>query len=391
MNTRLQTIGQDSRINLVLLVVGLILFTVMGTFISGCRGAREEAATVEQAVIGTQEPTATQQVLTTTPTTVEVVIVDVSLPVQSQDDIAQLKSNANAFADSFFGEYGKQLPGFTILAKDVSSSDPSNSDFIADKSMLVWRLQGFLGSSPDITVNRRAMYISADSAVFKVDEDNIAGLEAFSEFEDPPPIEFSHLFHFKNGLIDNWDLWVSPSSLELLQHAAFAPGQDGQVKLENIVNRYISAWTSGDAQKIAALYRDDAVFEDTLRNIQVQGSASIAKLAQERFGPAENNTIEIVDLIVQTNGPDQPSSQFPDKGIIIAIGIHYRWTTMIDRVSIPLDGLTVFELGVKNKGSFDIDPDGLIVRERFFYNPDSLLALGDDQWIKFVYPLVSPD
>ena len=65
----------------------------------------------------------------------------------------------------------------------------------------------------------------------------------------------------------------------MIQYGVFAPGKGGSEQLQEIADRYLAAWSSGDKARIAALYGSDAVFSDTMLGLQAQGAAAIAGLA----------------------------------------------------------------------------------------------------------------
>ncbi len=129
---------------------------------------------------------------------------------------------------------------------------------------------------------------------------------------------------------------------------SFAPGEGGSEQLRAIADRYLAAWSSGDKDRIAALYRDDAVFSDTMRGIQAQGAAAIGELGDKRFGSGGPLTLEVIDLYVQTNdGLDTSTEQPPEQGAIIAVGIHYRCNLVVEGEPTTVESLTTFELGTR--------------------------------------------
>lgn len=136
----------------------------------------------------------------------------------------------------------------------------------------------------------------------------------------------------------SWDHWFSAPMLEMGSSGCFAPGRGGSEQLQEIVDRYQKAWSSGDKAQIAALYRQDASFSDTMLGLQAQGPAAIAELSDKRFGSASKITFKLIDLYALTNGPDPPTEQLPDQGAIVGLGIHYRRTLAVEGTPKTVEG-----------------------------------------------------
>ncbi len=219
------------------------------------------------------------------------------------------------------------------------------------------------------------MYLSAGAAAYATAEDDV-WRPGVAEPADHPPMGMLHVLHFKDGLVAGWDLWWAAATLETWRVGVFAPGRGGSQQLRDMADRYLAAWASGDTARIAALYHEDASFSDTMRGLQAQGPAAIAELSDTRFGSAGTATFEVIDLYAQTNTPYVPIEVLPDRGAITAVGIHNRYTLVVDGRPAPVESLTTFELGTRQAQSFALDPNGLITREEVFYDADNLLASG---------------
>ena len=266
---------------------------------------------------------------------------------------------------------------FPEFADNIAFYDPGDGDFLIEGKQQVAALtRSMFSSFPDYRFRQKAVYLSADGAAYNGVMENLwpPGLP---EPANHPPVRALELFRFKDGLVASWEIWGLPATLEMLSMACFAPGEGGSEQLWAIADRYLAAWSSGDKDRIAALYRDDAVFSDTMRGIQAQGAAAIGELGDTRFGSGGPLTLEVIDLYVQTNdGLDPSAEQPPEQGAIIAVGIHYRCNLVVAGIPTSVESLTTFELGTRHEKSFDIDPHGLITREEVFYDADSLLASG---------------
>jgi hypothetical protein len=295
----------------------------------------------------------------------------------SQAEIAQWKTDAVAFADRFYGAWPDVDASFAEFADDATFYDPGDGDFLIEgKQQIVALHRSFFCDFPEIQVHRTGLYLSADGAAYRATTENLWP-PGVPEPADHPPVGGLDLFRFKDGLVASWEVnWALPASLEMVGFGVFAPGEHGSEQLQEIADRYLAVWSSGDKDRIAALYRKDAVFSDTMLGIQAQGPAAISELGVKRFGTGGPVTFEIIDLYVQTNGPDPPIKSRPDSGAIVAAGIHYRCNLVVDDEPATVESLTTFELGTRQGGSFALDPNGLITREEVFYDADSLVASG---------------
>ncbi len=294
------------------------------------------------------------------------IITDEPMPaaVMSGAEIGQWKADAAAFGDRFYGAWPDADAVVAIVdaeyADDAVYYDPSNGEFgIEGKQNIMAACRQFFAVYPDLHPQVTGMYLSTNTAVYRLSEEG--ALE---------------LYPFKDGRATRADHWWSVAGLEAWGDGCFAPGYNGAEQLQEIAERYLDSWSSGEQDRIAALYGEDARFSDTMFGLQAEGSEAIAELGSKRFGPDSTVTFEIIDLYAQTNGTDPPTEQLPEHGAIIGVGIHYRATVVAGSRSATIDGLTTFELGTRIGQAFALDPDGLIDREEVFYDVDSLVAAG---------------
>lgn len=293
----------------------------------------------------------------------------------SAAEIGQWKTDAVAFADGFYGQYGDVTATFPELAADATFYDPCDGDFLTQgKEPIVSMLQGLFAGTPGFGAEREGMYLSAGGTACAVAEPDL--WPPWLPEADHPPARLMQVFRFEDALVASWDLLFAAATLEMVQTAAFAPGKGGSERLQQIVDRYLAAWSSGDKDRIAALYRTDATFSDTVLGLRAEGADAIAELSNERFGEEGPVTFKVIDLWVQTNGPAPPTKKRPKDGVIIVVGIHYRSMLVVDGEPSTVEGLTTFELGQRAGDAFHHDPKGLIAREEVFYDADSLLASG---------------
>jgi len=143
---------------------------------------------------------------------------------------------------------------------------------------------------------------------------------------------------------------------------------------QQLVNGYISAWSSGDAAQIAALYRDDAVFTDSMLGLSAEGAQEIGQLGQSRFSPGADIRIDVLDRFVQTNGYGQPYSKHPFVGAIIAAPFQCRVTMTVNGQPTSLESFTFLRYASWTPAGLDTDPDGRIIEERVFHDAASLAS-----------------
>jgi hypothetical protein len=294
------------------------------------------------------------------------VITDEPMPavVMSQVEIGQWREDAEAFGDRYYGAWPDADAVAALIEAEFSDDtvyyDPSNGEFgIEGKEANIQGCRQFFAAYPDLHPQVTGMYLSTDTAVYRLSEDG--ALE---------------LYPFEDGLATGVDHWWSVAGLEAWGDGCFAPGLDGPEQLQDIAAGYLDAWSSGDTARIAALYSEGATFSDTMFGLQAEGSETIGELSARRFGPESTVTFEIIDLYAQTNGVEPPTEQLPEHGAIIGVGIHYRATVVAGSRSATVEGLTIFELGTRMGQAFSLDPDGLIHREEVFYDVESLMAAG---------------
>jgi ketosteroid isomerase-like protein len=372
------------------LIVSPTLVVGLGGLAAACGGtentttAASATPKTEAVTTTTPAPTTTELVTTTapavTPTAPATTATTVALVPMSAAQIAQWNKDATAAARRFCESVPKDVETmFADFSDDAAFYDPCSAAIFKGKQTIV-DMQRDMNEywGPEGRIDLTAVYVSADSSAF-------TGLmNTWPPFypapADHPDWVNLEIFHFKDGRVGSWDTWNGAKSLELATYGVFAPGQSGPQQLQQIADRYLSAWGSGDTNRIAALYHPDAVFTDTILGLTAQGGAAIGELGEERFGTTKPVTFEIIDLYAQTYGYKPPAA-FSQSGAIIGVGIHYKCNLLVDGKPSTVESLTTFELGTRQGGgwnylNYDLDPDGLIHREEVFYRADSLLASG---------------
>lgn len=275
----------------------VMLLVVLGGLVAACGGeetasAVSRTASTAPAVVATGATTPTNPAVTTPPSATST-----TMPVtMSKAEIGQWKTDAIAFADRFYGAWPDADATFVEFADEAAFYDPSNGDFtIAGKSGIIEIHRDFFSYFPNIKAHRGAVYLSADGAAYRLIVDTIWP-PWVPEPTNHAPVGTFDIFRFGGGLVTGYELWFPLATLEMISSGCFAPGKGGSERLRQIADRYLAAWPSEDKERIAALYRDDASFSDSMLGIQAQGPVAISELGDKRFGSEGNITLKVIDL-----------------------------------------------------------------------------------------------
>lgn len=248
---------------------------------------------------------------------------------------------------------------YALFADEATFTDPVNDDFVDGKDNIISMFQIMTQFLPNIKIETTRRFISTDGIAY----DNIWH-NIWQPGIDHPPIHELDLVQFQEDLVNDFTIMYSKQSLEMVAAGCFAVEKCPE--LQEIVDRYLAAWSSGDEGLVVALYSEEAVFSDSLLGMDAVGPGEIGELASQRFGPVGDITLEEVGLYAQTDGSDAPTEEQPEMGRIVGVGIHYRWDAAVDGESNAVESLTTLYL----------NEHGLITREEVFHDPDSFLAAG---------------
>ena len=269
-----------------------------------------------------------------------------------------------------------RTPWGAYYTEDGTIFDPSDDQFgVQGREVIKSFYRNFFGYVHNIRVQRDNAYISADGAAYVVTP---LGLWPpwVPEPPDHPNVKALDAMRFDNALIVTEGMWFSPDTLEMVSFGVFAQGGGGSARLQQLAERYLAAWSSGDKARIAALYRDDAVFSDSMLGLEAAGPTAISELGTKRFGSSGHAGFEILGFYAQTNGSDPFSADKPDQGAIAGMAIHFRCTVPVGGHSTSFEGFVLCELGTRQASAFAVDPNGLIGHEEVFYDVDTLIAAG---------------
>jgi hypothetical protein len=254
-------------------------------------------------------------------------------------------------------------------------ADPTHSDiqtFDHDKAVQYWTAWA---EQTDYTIDVTNMFLSVDGVAYEERWPGLWPTDTGWEVpgpKDPAGMGALETLWFEDGLAVRGDVWYPPEENELFGFGCFAV--DGCPALQATVDHYLGAWTSRDPGMVSALYSDDAVFEDSLFGLDATGAGSIGELADIRFGATGDLDIEVLGLYAWTDGHFAPGPDWPDRGRLVGIAIHYQVTFENDGAQRSLESLTTLELGTLTERQIEADPDGLVHVERVYHEPSSLLA-----------------
>jgi hypothetical protein len=284
-------------------------------------------------------------------------------------DVAELAARASEFSDAYYGSWPDIDGALERFDDDVVFYDPADGDFVIEgKAVIVPTLRSFVAYYANVDPTVEEVFVSANGAAYRVSLGDGYWPPWSVEPANHPRVVGLDELHFSGEAVTGLDIWFEDDTLEMLGFGCFAA--NGCPKVATIVDRYVAAWTSGDAAQVAVLYDNGAVFSDSLRRIDSVGPEEISGIAKRRFG-RDVVTIEVLEVYAQTNGPDVPTDTDSEVGDVIAVAIHYQVSSPgADLASF--DSLTTFELGTRHASGFTRHPMGLITREEVFHNIDTV-------------------
>jgi SnoaL-like domain len=289
----------------------------------------------------------------------------------SETEISQADADMRDFADSYFGAWPNADEVVSQVSDDATFYDPTDGDWITGKPSIWQLLMTISGSYPDLAYRVNNVFVSADRALYQLEADGLWPPWVATP-PDHPPVHEIQAVRLADGLLASTELAFAVSEMEMFPLGCFRE-QGCSDRYQQLVNGYISAWSSGDASQIAALYRDDAVFTDSLLGLSAQGAQQIGQLAQARFGAEGQVDLEVVDQYAQTYGYGAAYSNHPYVGAVIAAPIRYRATMAVGGQPITRESFTFLRFASWTPAAgLSTEPDGRIVEERVFHDAASL-------------------
>lgn len=288
----------------------------------------------------------------------------------SETDINQADTDMRAFGDSYFSAWPGQQAVSPQVADSATFYDPTDGDLFSGKPAIQQLLSTIGRAYPELEYRIENVFLSIDGAVYFLEADGLWPPWVPTPPNHPPVHEIQAV-RLADGLLSSTELAFPVSEMEMFPLGCFRD-QRCSNQYQQLVNGYVSAWSSGDAAQIAALYRDDAVFTDSLLGLSAEGAQEIGQLGQTRFGTASDVSIEVLDEYTQTNGYGVPYSDHPFVGAIIAAAIRYRATMTVSGQPTTRESFAFLRFASWRPAGLDTDPDGRIVEERVFHDAASL-------------------
>jgi hypothetical protein len=168
--------------------------------------------------------------------------------------------------------------------------------------------------------------------------------------EDDPGLEFD-LLETRNGRISFWRLFYD-------HHF------DSERIDEDLLTTFAAAWSKGTPDQAAGLYSQEAVLEDTLFGVTVEGQSAVEKYARDLLKNHPGISWELIYSFAEDDFANSESEILASKGGVFSI-----FTT--DEQGDPCQVQAALILTP--------DLDGRIQHQKTFYEVDSLLDCG---WVK---------
>lgn len=282
-------------------------------------------------------------------------------------ELEDLEATVQAFFDRFYEGWPDLEDRYSEFADDAVFYDPSFGDYFVGPEEIIagWRMMP--GAFPDLEAATNRLFLSAENAVFDVDW---IGLFLGTKPSDVPWPAGLELFRFAGGQVASQDLWYTAETLEgpMLRCGGCT------AEIQSMANRYVTAWSSGEADQIASLYSAQATLADSMFGISATGPDRIAASHRERFGSGEI-TMNVEGVYgVSLARPLIGHETNSNRGDITGVGVHFKWTAD-EGTTGTVESLALLYFGSVENGSYEADPQNLIVREEVFHIPDTLTDL----------------
>ena len=292
-------------------------------------------------------------------------------PVLSVEEVEALEGHSMEMGLSQLAAWPDVERFTTDFADDVTFADLTFGDVRSGREDIVRMLEGW-ASLTDYEVEVTGVYFSADGAAFESDWPGLSdppGAEP-SLTEVPPPEVLSGLeaYRLGDGEVLEYKIWQATDLLHGYAIGCFA--EDGDAAMQATIDDYLAAWSARDGGQVASLYTDDAEFTDSVLGLSASGGERIAGLADQRFGPAGEVTIEVLDRYAWTDTYMRPTEGAPELGQLIGIALHYE--ASVEGVSETQEAVTTLQLCTWEGDRCEPDPDGLIRREDVYHRTGSL-------------------
>lgn len=288
----------------------------------------------------------------------------VALDASELDD---WERTASEFFDQFYEGWPDLEARFSAFADDAVFYDPTFGDYWIGPQEIIAGWGMMPSVFPDLEAGVKSLFLSAEGAAFDVDWIDFWPGEKPSDVPWPAGLE---VFSFDDTLVASEDLWYTAETLEGPMNSCGGCTNEIQATADS----YVTAWSSGDTDQIAALYSADATLSDSLFGVNATGPEGIAQSRGKRFGSGEiAMTVEGVYGVALNHpliGPGSSSSP----GDITGVGVRFMWNGAGEATTV--ESLALVYFGSVEDGYYQADnPGNLILREEVFHNPDTLTDL----------------
>jgi uncharacterized protein (TIGR02246 family) len=283
-------------------------------------------------------------------------------------------ARAWAFIERYHTVFGNETQLRPMITEDFTFFDPIDGDYeIKGRDAFVSLTHDVATRYPTVKRTTTAATTAGDQVAFEV---------TFPHFWPPigaepathDPARSLEVFSFRGQIASSFDMWFEAGTMQAARSGCFGATPSCASDVAALAQRYVTAWASGDRAAVGALYRRDATFTDPVLGLKQTGPAAIAGTTTGRFG--NRPRITVLDVYVQTAGPNAPSSTTDAQGQLIAIAIKFRVDLTAGGGPHTIVAVTTLDLGTRTGGGFDRDPNGLIVQEVVHHDLAGLVAAG---------------
>jgi hypothetical protein len=205
-------------------------------------------------------------------------------------------------------------------------------------------------SSPNWQMKAGESYISRDQCLGTWICWNLFGIT-----QDNPGTEYD-LLDFQEDKISYWRLFYDPG---------FKKGLGGFIIDPDFLSQFASGWSGGNAAELIKLYSEDAMLEDSLYRLKVNGQLAIQNYADSFFARSPGANWVLINSFGEVKSRNFPDLYpHPSQGGVFAIKV-------TDAGGNPCE-IRVAVILTPNE-------EKKIEAQKVFYNADTLLACG---WAK---------
>lgn len=278
-------------------------------------------------------------------------------PALSVDEIETLEQRALDYGRERVEAWPDVDAFLADHADDVTFADPTFGDIQTGRDGLVGTLKNW-ALVTDYEIDVDGTFFSVDGAAFQEAWPGLSRPPGANPSPGNPPPEVQSgmdVYRFEGDEVTGSAIWYRAEDMDAYNIGCF--DGDGCAAMESTIEAYTTAWSDRDTDAVAKLYHDDARFIDGVLGLNASGPTEIGALAEPRFGPSGDVTIEVLDRYAWTRDG------------LLGVAIHYEAT--VDGVGETQEAVTTLHLGELGETGFEPDPDGLIHLEKVLHRTGS--------------------